>query len=188
MRPIGSYFSWVPSWFEIKESVPFLHAKYVAPPPLSPQVVQLIKQDNTRFEAEIKKTETREDQIFNQLKSAGVSVSGVYIAESKSGEQVLAIAVPLGGFLFSSDNFISSAAQSLIKVADTKTIDFSGLSYVNVFIRDDEGRIVFGVTAKTGDIQNYRTGKITLDQFFATTAAKVESRAGALGAAKGLLP
>ena len=189
MRPIGSYFSWFPTWFEVKEKIPFLHAKYEPPPPISSQATQLIAQERARFEAEIFKTEKQAEQIFNQLKSAGLPVTGAYIVDSENGEQMLALEVPLGGLFMSSGNFMNSVADSMIKLADAKTLDLSGLSYVNLFVRDDEDRIIFGVAAKTSDIQSYRAGKMTLEQFFSKTAAAVESRFGALEAlAGGVMP
>jgi hypothetical protein len=185
MGPSSSYFTWLPSWDEFKENVPFLHPRYETPPAISAQVQQAAYDDRIKYEAIIQKNDKREDQIKSQLKAAGVTVSGAYIVDTDRGEQMLALSFPYTPSILSSNNFINSLADSMVKIADLKTLDLTGLIYVNVFLTDSQDRVIFGVTAKTSDIQNYRTGKLTLEQFFSKTAAGVESRSAALDANAG---
>ena len=185
MGPLSSHFTWLPSWDRIKENVPFLHPKYETPPVISAQDKQAVNEDRLKYEAVIQKNDKREDQIVTQLKAAGVPVGGAYIVDTDAGEQMLALSFPYTPDLLSSNNFINSLADSLVKTAGLKTLDLTGLAYVNMFLKDSQDRVIFGVTARTSDIQSYRDGKLTLEQFFAKTAAGVESRAGALEAISG---
>lgn len=180
MKPLSSYLPWGSGPYEVKYG-----GNYDPPPTISPQVRQAVEQEEVKYEAIIQQKDTREDQILSQLSTAGISVEGAYIVDSAEGEQMLALNVPLTGSLLSSGNFMTSVADSLIKLADMKTLDLKGLAYVNVFVTDDDDRVIFGVTAKTSDIQDYRNRKTTVEQFFATTAASVESRSGAVEAIGG---
>jgi hypothetical protein len=176
MKPLASYFGGGSSFYKVNEK-----GNYDTPPTVSPQVKQAVEQDKTKYEAIIYTNDKREEQIMSQLKTAGINIGGAFIVDTDDGEQMLALNLPFTGSILSSSNFMTSAADSLIKLAELKTLDLTGLNYVNVFITDAEDRIVFGVTTKVSDVQNYRSGKTNLEQFFATTAAAVESRSGALG-------
>jgi hypothetical protein len=180
MKPLSSYLPWSTSFYEVNDK-----GNYDTPPTISAQVKQAVDQDKVKYDAVIQKNDTREAQIVSQLKTGGITVGGAYIVDTDAGEQMLALNLPLTGNLLTSTNFINSIADSMVKMAALKTLDLTGLNYVNMFITDNEDRIIFGVTAKTSDIQGYRTGKLTLEQFFATTAAGVESRSGALDAISG---
>ena len=180
MKPLASYFAGGSSFYKVNDK-----GKYDTPPTISTQVRQAVQQDEAKYEAIIYTNDKREEQIMSQLKTAGINVGGAFIVDTDDGEQMLALNLPFTGSILSSSNFMTSAADSLIKLAELKTLDLTGLNYVNVFITDAEDRIVFGVTVKTSDVQNYRSGKTNLEQFFATTAAAVESRSGALGAMGG---
>lgn len=176
MKPLASYLPGGSSFYKVNDK-----GNYGTPPTVSAQVKQAVEQDETKYEAIIYTNDKREEQIMSQLKTAGISVGGAFIVDTDDGEQMLALNIPFTGSILTSSNFMTSAADSLIKLAELKTLDLTGLNYVNVFITDAEDRIVFGVTTKTSDVQNYRSGKTNLEQFFATTAAAVESRSGALG-------
>jgi len=181
MKPLASYLPWGSSApYEVN-----FNDKYDTPTAISAQVKLAVEQDQAKYEAVIYTNDKREEQIMSQLTTAGINVGGAFIVDTDDGEQILALNIPFTGSILSSSNFMTSAADSLIKLAELKTLDLTGLNYVNVFITDAEDRIVFGVTAKTSDVQNYRSGKTNLEQFFAATAAAVESRSGALGAMGG---
>jgi hypothetical protein len=185
MGPLSSYFTWLPSWDEFKEKVSFLHAGYETPPTISAQVQQAANEDRIKYEAIIQKNDKREEQIKNQLKAAGVTVGGAYIVDTDKGQQMLALSFPFTPGILSSNNFINSLADSMVKIADLKILDLTGLVYVNTFLTDSQDRVICGVTARTSDIQNYRAGKLTLEQFFSKTAIGVESRSAALDAISG---
>jgi hypothetical protein len=179
MKPLASYFG-SPPVYKVNDK-----GHYDTPPTISAQVQQAILQDETKYKAIIEANDTREAQIVSQLKTAGITVGGAYIVDTDGGEQMLALNVPLTGSILTSTNFINSTADYMVKMAALKTLDLTSMAYVNMFVTDDQDRILFGVTAKTKDILDYRAGKTTLEQFFATTAAAVESRSGALDAARG---
>lgn len=179
MRPLSSYLPWTSSFYKVNDK------GHYDTPAISTQVKQAINQDKAKYEATIQANDTREAQIVSQLKTAGVTVGGAYIVDSDSGEQMLGLNIPFTGSILSSSSFLNNAADSMVKLADLKTLDLTGLVYVNTFLTDSEDRIIFGVTVKTSDIQSYRAGKLTLEQFFAKTAAGVESRSGALEAISG---
>jgi hypothetical protein len=180
MKPLSSYLPWGSSFYKVNDN-----GSYDTPPTISAQLRQAINQDKTKYDAIIFKNDTREAQIVNQLKTGGITVGGAYVVDTDAGEQMLALNLPITGGILTSTNFINNIADSMVKMAALKTLDLTGLAYVNMFISDDQDRILFGVTARTVDILNYRNGKITLEQFFATTAASVESRSGALEAVSG---
>jgi hypothetical protein len=180
MKPLASYFGGGASFYKVNDK-----GHYDTPPTISAQVKQAISQDRVKYEAVIQKNDTREAQIVSQLKTAGVTVGGAYIVDNDAGEQMLGLNIPFTGSILDSSSFMTSAANALVKLADIKTLDLSGLAYVNMFITDTENRIIFGVTAKASDIQDYRAGKLNLERFFAKTAARVESRSGALDAVSG---
>jgi hypothetical protein len=179
MKPLSSYFPGGSSFYEVNDK------GHYDTPTINTQVKQAIKQDEAKYEAIIYTNDKREAQIVSQLKTAGVTVGGAYIVDSDSGEQMLALNIPFTGSILTSSSFLNSAADSMVKLADLKTLDLTGLVYVNTFLTDDQDRILFGVTVKTSDIQSYRAGKLNLEQFFAKTAAGVESRSGALDAVSG---
>jgi flagellar basal body-associated protein FliL len=180
MKPLASYLPWSSSFYEVNDK-----GNYDTPPTISAQVKQAVDQDKAKYEAVIQKNDTRETQIVSQLKTAGITAGGAYIVDNDAGEQMLGLSIPFTGSILDSSSFINTAADSMVKLADLKTLDLTGLVYVNMFITDTEDRIIFGVTAKASDIQSYRAGKLTLEQFFAKTAAGVESRSGALDAMAG---
>jgi hypothetical protein len=180
MGPLSSYLPWSSSVYKVNNK-----GHYDTPPTVSAQVQQAVDQDRTKSLAVIQKNDTREAQILSQLKTAGIAAGGAYIVDTDSGEQMLALSFPFTGSLLSSNNFVNTVADSMVKLADLKTLDLTGLVYVNTFLTDSEDRVIFGVTVKTSDIQGYRTGKLTLEQFFSKTAAGVESRSGALDAMAG---
>ena len=180
MKPLSSYLPWSSSFYEVNDK-----GHYDTPPTVSAQAQQAIDQDRTKYEAIININNKREEQIMSQLKTAGVTVGGAFIVDTDEGEQMLALNIPFTGSILSSTNFINAAADSLVKLADLKTLDLTGLVYVNTFLTDAEDRVIFGVSVKASDIQSYRAGKLTLEQFFSKTAAGVESRSGALDAVSG---
>lgn len=179
MKPLSSYLPWGSSFYKVNDK-----GHYDAPT-ISTQVKQAINQDKAKYEAIIQANDTREAQIVSQLKTSGITAGGAYIVDDDKGEQMLGLNIPFTGSILSSSSFLNTAADSLVKLADLKTLDLTGLVYVNTFLTDSEDRILFGVTVKTSDIQSYRAGKLTLEQFFAKTAAGVESRSGALEAISG---
>lgn len=180
MKPLSSYLPWSSSVYEVNDS-----GHYDIPPTISAQAQQVVDQDRTKYEALLQANDTREAQILSQLKKAGINAGGAYIVDTDEGEQMLALSFPFKGNILSSSNILTSAADSMVQLASLKTLDLTGLIYLNAFLTDDEDRILFGVTSKTSDILSYRAGKLTQEQFFSRTAAGVESRSGALDANAG---
>ena len=180
MKPLNSYFPWSSSVYEVNNK-----GHYDIPATVSAQVQQAVNQDRTKYMSLIQANDTREAQILSQLKKAGITAGGAYIVDTDKGEQMLALSFPFTGNILNSSNILSATADAMVKTAMLQTLDLTGLVYVNTFITDEEDRILFGVTAKTSDILNYRAGKLTQEQFFAKTAARVESRSGALDATSG---
>jgi hypothetical protein len=176
MQPIGSYFSWMPAWDDIKEKVPFLHPNYQKPPALSPQVSQTLDQSRTKITSYQQITANKENQFLTQLKAAGIPVNSVYLLDTNKGEPVLLLDFTLEGI---SGNFMTSMVRSLTALADNKNLNFAGLNYVTLGLRDSQDRIIFEVTARTTDIDRYRSGKITQKDLLSASAAKVVSRSGA---------
>jgi|GEM_PF-3068651 len=180
MKPLNSYFPWSSSVYVVNNK-----GHYDIPPTVSAQVQQAVDQDRTKYEALLMANDTREAQILSQLNKAGIAAGGAYIVDTAMGEQMLALSFPYTGNILSSNNILTLTADAMVKLAALQTLDLAGLIYVNTFLTDDKDRILFGVTAKTSDILSYRAGKLTQEQFFARTAARVESRSGAFDATSG---
>jgi hypothetical protein len=185
MQPIGTYFNWVPNWEDIKEKVPFLHRDYQKPPPLVDSVNQTLEQSRAQINAFQQVTLNKENLFLTQLKAAGIPVSGVHLVDSEKGEPVLLLDFTLQGI---SGNFMTSMVNSLLKVAENKDLKFAGLRYLTLGLRDSQDRVLFEVTARTADIDRFRSGQMTQKELLSASAAKIVSRRGVSDAlAKGVI-
>ncbi len=177
MPPISSYIPSV-SLDEIRDSIPFARPNYTPPPPLSPQAKAELGKVVASVAAPFQTTTQREEQAARQLQSTGLPVSGVYLVESVKGEPILSVSLDYDNLVGGPDPGASLAlgVQSLTKIVETRSLDLSGIGYLTLVTRDGEGRVLLAITASAGDIEGFRSGRTTRQQFIRATAAQIQSR------------
>ncbi len=142
------------------------------------------------LEAQINTTQQavnqRTDKTKALLVSSGLPVTGIYFEPTTQEKQVLLIALDFAKLEVGSKpgSFITSAVQSLVKIAGIKTLDLSGITYVTVVLKDSKGRIIIKAGAQSSDIDAFRTGKIAQKEFIKRSVAQVEDRFAAFDAMK----
>ena len=177
LPPLGSF---VPDLEALADHVPFFGPSTSPAPPRTPEEQQELEELRERLEAPRREKSRREEETLAQLQAAGLPVTGAFIVETGGGEPALLLGVSYAQMQRGS---ISSAGleegvQALLRVAETRTVDLTGLTYVTVAVRDSQGRTLFGVTGATADVERLRAGQISRGDFVRATAARAESRLG----------
>ena len=181
----------VPSWDQVRENLPLLRPASEDLPPVDRAAAdQEMERVRAQREGGRAGQHAQESQALGQLQTTGLPITSVYLLETSSGGTALTASVNLDALVGGSSRSggLQEAVGSLQRLVDSGALDFSGTDYVTVAVRDVQGRVLFGVTARTQDIQRYRAGQMSRTDFVARTAARAESRAGVLDAIRKLAP
>ncbi|MCL5109824.1 MAG: hypothetical protein M1401_13340 [Chloroflexi bacterium] len=180
MRAVATYLPSV-SWEGIRDNIPFLRPTHGAPLPLSPEQ-QSHRDTLLAAEKRSRPSGEREAAVLKQLQATGLPVTGVWIVETAKGEPNMTIGLDYERMGSGSDpgRALAEGVRAFASAVQAKSVDFSGMTYVTMAVRDDAGRVVVAMTGTTPDIEAFRSGKITQKQFLAKTAAQIQSKEAAV--------
>ncbi len=178
----------VPRLEDLAARLPFVGSSPSPAPPLTPEQQRELENLQEPLEAAWEAQSRREAQTLTQLQAAGLPVTGAYIVETGDGAPALLLGVSYAELRRGSASGagLTEGVQALVRVAEVRALDLSGLTYVTVAVRDSQDRTLFGVTGATADVERLRAGQISRRDFIRATAARAESRLGGAEALAGL--
>ncbi len=114
------------------------------------------------------------------LEQGGVPVEIVAREKLENGERVLLIAVRKQSD--SSGAGLNEGYEALLDIAEVRELRLAGFEHLVVAVRDEQGRVLFGVAAPVSAIEQYRGGAIGMADLIGAAGAQAESRGGILEA------
>ncbi|MDO8673811.1 MAG: hypothetical protein Q7O66_20570, partial [Dehalococcoidia bacterium] len=127
-------------------------------------------------------TDQKEAQLRSQIEATKLPITVISIVQTSDGAAVLVVGVKYSELAAagSSGGGLAEGLTALQRLSDAKTVSLSGLHDVTVAVEDDQGRVLFGVSAPVAAIESYRAGTMTKAELARTVGFQGESRLGVL--------
>jgi hypothetical protein len=167
---------------DLRDRLPLPRARPQGPlPPRDEALGQLAEQSLQELLTAVPGRE-REELLRAQVAASGLPVAGLAIQSSPRGS-VAVVGVSyerLGGGMLGAGAGLKEGLQALLSLARDQSVDLSGVHDLTVAVSDQQGRVLFGVSAPVSAVEQYRAGQISDTQFAQTIGFKSESRLGVL--------